>query len=154
MPRLHFGNFLLNAALIGAGLVVLVLLYGLAARTFTPRTAPVREANPAQLPGDVIQIEVRNGAGAAGVAGTMTQYLRRRGFDVVESGNHSSFDQEETVVLDRVGNPEAAQRVAHALGLSSDRVRDEPQTDLYLDASVIIGRDYPSLPPFQNESAR
>src|SRR5690606_41590127 len=60
-------NALLNAALFGAGLAVLVLLYGLATRTFTPRTAPVREATTAALEGDVIQVEVRNGAGEAGL---------------------------------------------------------------------------------------
>ena len=36
-------NVLLNVALFGAGLAVLVLLYGLATRTFTPRTAPARD---------------------------------------------------------------------------------------------------------------
>jgi hypothetical protein len=80
----------------------------------------------------------------------MTRYLRRRGFDVVESGNWSSFDQQETVVLDRAGNPEAAQRVAHALGLPRERVHEEPRDDLFLDASVVIGRDYHALPPFQD----
>jgi hypothetical protein len=154
MSRPRFGNLFLNVALLGAGLAVLVLLYGLAARTFTPRTAPVREDNPAQLTGDVIQIEVRNGAGVAGVAGTVTSYLRRRGFDVVESGNYRSFDQEQTVVLDRVGNPEAAQRVANALGLGPDRIQDEPRADLYLDASVIVGQDFESLAPFRDGSSR
>ena len=148
MSRSRFSNILLNVALVGAGLAVLVLLYGLATRTFTPRTDPVREDNPSALLGDVIQIEVRNGVGEAGLAATVTQFLRRRGFDVVESGNYTSFDQEETIVVDRIGNPEAAARVASALGLSADRVRDDPRDDLFLDASVVIGRDYRTLPPF------
>jgi hypothetical protein len=143
-------NALLNAALFGAGLAVLVLLYGLATRTFSPRADPVRDENPAALPGDVIQVEVRNGAGEAGLAAVLTRYLRVRGFDVVESGNHTSFDQAETVVLDRIGNPEAAARVARALGLPRERVREEPREGLLLDASVIIGRDYHTLPPFQD----
>lgn len=150
MSRFRFGNLLLNIALMGAGLAVLVLLYGFATRTFTPRTAPVREENPSRLPGDVMQVEVRNGAGTAGVASAVTRYLRRRGFDVVESGNYSSFDQQETLVLDRVGNPEAARRLANALGLPVDRIRDEPRAELYLDASVIIGHDYASLAPFHD----
>lgn len=143
-------NVLLNVALFGAGLAVLVLLYGLATRTFTPRTAPARDEHPAVLSGDVIQVEVRNGAGEAGLAATMTRYLRRRGFDVVESGNWTSFDEPETVIIDRVGNPEAAARVANALGLPRERVREERREDLLLDASVVIGRDFHTLPPFQD----
>lgn len=148
MSRL--ANALLNVALVGAGLALIVLLYGLATRTLTPRTDPVREDNPAALVGDRIQLEVRNGAGEAGLAAGMTRFLRRRGFDVVESGNWTSFDQSETVILDRIGNPEAAERVANALGLPDDRIRAEPQQDLLLDASVVIGHDYHTLPPFQD----
>ncbi len=149
LSRSRLTNALLNVALLGAGLAVLVLLFGLAARTFTPRTAPVREENPAQLMGDVIQVEVRNGAGQAGLAGTVTRYLRRRGFDVVESGNYRSFDEPVTFVIDRVGNPEACRRLANALGLPPDRIREDLRPDLFLDASVVIGRDYASLPPFR-----
>ena len=158
MSRSRFANALLNVALLGGGLAVLVLLYGLAARTFlTPRTDPARDLPPdssaatsAQLLGDVIQVEVRNGVGESGLAEAVTRYLRRRGFDVVESGNWASFDEAETVVIDRVGNPEAARRVAQALGLPRERVREERHAELYLDASVVIGRDYHTLPPFQD----
>jgi hypothetical protein len=157
MSRPRLANALLNVALLGGGLAVLVLLYGLATRTLSPRTDPARDAAPdstaegtGELLGDVIQVEVRNGVGESGLAEAVTRYLRRRGFDVVESGNWGSFDQAETVVIDRAGNPEAAQRVAQALGLPRERVRVEPRADLYLDASVVIGRDYHTLPPFQD----
>ncbi|HLT46552.1 MAG TPA: LytR C-terminal domain-containing protein [Rubricoccaceae bacterium] len=147
-------NAFLNVALFGAGLAVLVLLYGLATRTFTEHTGPAddqaREQARAELGGDRIQVEVRNGAGASGLAAAMTHYLRRQGFDVVASGNWTSFDQQETVVIDRIGNPEAAARVAEALGLPRERVREERREDLLLDASVVIGHDYHTLPPFQD----
>lgn len=146
----RFRNALLNTVLLAAGLAVLVLLYGLAARTFTPRTAPAREANPEHLLGDVIQVEVRNGAGESGLAGTMTRYLRQRGFDVVESGNHSSFDVAESFVVDRVGNGRAARRVAAALALAAERIRTDTTNQRYLDVSIIVGRDYAALPPFSD----
>ena len=46
MARARVADGLLNLALAGAGLAVLALLYGLAARTFVPRTdpAPVEHA--------------------------------------------------------------------------------------------------------------
>lgn len=144
----RLSELLLNLALVGCGLVVLVLAYALVSRAFSPRTDPAREANPADLVGDIIQVEVRNGCGVTGLAAEMTQYLRRQGFDVVEVGDHSSFDQKRTVVVDRVGDPEAAKKVAHALGLSEDRVVREVRLDYYLDASVIIGQDYATVVPF------
>ena len=127
---------------------MLVLLYGLATRTFIPRTDPGREENPAELLGDVIQVEVRNGAGEAGLAGSVIQYLRRRGFDVVESGNYSSFDVDSTFIVDRVGNPDAARRVAAALGVSENKIQEDVQSNAYLDVSVVVGKDFNTLTPF------
>lgn len=146
-------NWALNAALLVLGLGVLVLVYGFVTRAARPaeETSPEREENPAQLVGEIIQVDVRNGVGVSGLAAQATRYLRDRGFDVVESGNYVSFDQEESVVLDRVGNPEAARKVAAALGLPEDRVRQEIQQDYYLDASVVIGSDYRTLDPFEDE---
>ena len=55
-------------------------------------------------------------AGVDGLAATATRFLRQHRFDVVEVGNHSSSDVEKTIVIDRVGNLEAARRVALVLG--------------------------------------
>ena len=148
--RSRLSNAFLNLALAGAGLVALVLLYGFVARTFVPRTDPVRERNPARLLGDVVQVEVRNGIGQPGAAAVATRYLRRRGFDVVASGNANAFDYTETLVIDRIGNPQAALRVAHALGIPAEDVQTDLRDDLFLDVSVVIGGDYTSLPPFRD----
>lgn len=146
-------NWTLNVALLVLGLGVLVLVYGFVTRAARPAeaTSPEREENPAQLVGEIIQVDVRNGCGASGVAAQTTRYLRERGFDVVESGNYVSFDQEKSMVLDRVGNLEAARKVAAALGVPEERVRQEIRQDYYLDASVVIGSDYQSLHPFEDE---
>lgn len=141
-------NWLMNVALLALGLVVLVLVYGLVTRSFTPRTDPVREANPANLVGDILQVEVRNGCGVSGLAAEMTRFLRNQGFDVVEVGDHTVFDLEQSVVVDRVGDLEAAKKVAASIGLPEDRVKQDISQDYYLDASVIIGKDYETLTPF------
>jgi hypothetical protein len=143
-------NGLLNVALLVGGLGAIVLLYGLFTRTLTPSAAPERSLEETKLVGSVIQVEVRNGAGVDRLAAQATQYLRDRGFDVVEVGNHETFQQERSVVIDRVGDPEAARKVAEALGLPPERVRREVRRQYYLDASVIIGDDYKQLRPFQN----
>ncbi len=129
-----------------------LLVYALGVRLLAPRVDPVREANPAHLVGDIIQLEVRNGCGVDGVAARTTRYLRRRGFDVVEVGDYTSFDVPHSLVIDRVGDLEAARKVAAVLGIPADRVRQQIRPELFLDASVIIGKDYAQLAPFRNKS--
>ena len=90
-----------------------------------------------------IRVEVLNGAGLPGAAERVTELLRRRGFDVVDFGNAERFDHPRTRVLDRVGNPEHAREVAAALqGVPIESV---PDSSLYLDVTVIIGRDLEDL---------
>lgn len=148
-PRVR--NGLLNGALVVGGLSVMVLLYALVTRTFLPQPSPERSSDSTELVGGIIQVEVRNGAGVDRLAAETTHYLRKRGFDVVDVGNYDTFAQERSVVIDRVGDPEAARKVAEALGLSPDRVRQEIRRQYYLDASVIIGHDYEQLRPFRDQ---
>ncbi len=139
---------LINSALLLCGIIALVLIYAFGTHLTASDISPHREANPANLLGNVIQVEVRNGCGKADAAADATSYLREFGFDVVDHGNHSSFDRDSTLVIDRVGNLEAAEKVATALGLSRDHVRQRLDSTLYLDVSVIIGHDYPEMRPF------
>jgi hypothetical protein len=144
-------NSLLNAGLLVVGLAVMVLFYGLATRTLVPSPDPQRSTESSELVGSIIQVEVRNGAGIDHLAAETTHYLRKQGFDVVDVGNHKSFQQEQSVVIDRVGDPEAARKVAEALGLPPDRVQQKIRRQYYLDASIIIGHDYKQLRPFQDK---
>ena len=68
------------------------------------------------------------------------EQLRDHGFDVVFFGNAGSFGRDSSVVLDRVGAMEAARGVADALGIRN--VRSEPDSNLYLDVSVVLGADW------------
>ncbi len=144
-------NGLLNALLLVGGLGVMVLLYGLVTRTFNAPPSPQRTPESTELVGTIIQVEVLNGAGVDRLAAEATHYLRDRGFDVVDVGNYRTFEQEQSVIIDRVGDPEAARKVAEALGLPTDRIRQEIRRQYYLDASVVIGHDYEQLQPFQNQ---
>lgn len=144
------GSAFLNISLVVLGLFVTVLLYAFVARVVTPRTDPHREIDaPAHLIGAVIQVEVRNACGVSGIAGETRQYLRSQGFDVVEVGDHTIRDLEHSVVIDRSGDLRAAQKVARSMGIPEERVTQEIRESYYLDASVLLGRDYVSLRPFQ-----
>ena len=124
-------------ALIGAAVVVFAAL-GLALRLNEAPHTPQEPPPPAL--GVRVRVEVLNGGGQAGVARGATELLRDAGFDVVFFGNAGSFDQDSSLVLDRVGRPEWARAVAEALGIHN--LRSEPNPNLYLDVSVVLGRDW------------
>ena len=90
-----------------------------------------------------VTVEVLNAGGVSGVAREATAALRSAGFDVVSFGNANSFDQVESVVVDRIGDPNPALSVASVLGIRN--VRSEPDSNLYLDISVLLGSQW--LPP-------
>ncbi len=87
-----------------------------------------------------VRVEVLNAAGRAGIARAATRRLRQRGFDVVYFGNADEFGKDSSVVLDRVGDPEAARDVADALGIG--RSRSEPDGGLLLEVTVVLGTDW------------
>ncbi len=96
-----------------------------------------------------IQMDVLNAAGGNRLALRATEYLRAQGFDVVEMGNALVREQDHTLVIDRVGNLETARRVADALGVPDQQVVQRIDPTLYLDVTVMIGKDYESLKPWQ-----
>jgi hypothetical protein len=97
-------------------------------------------AVPGRAPvvGERVRVEVLNGGGRDQMARAATDQLRDQGFDVVHYGNHPDCCRDSSVVLDRVGNLAWARSVADALGIHE--VRSEPDSNLYLDVSVVVGR--------------
>ena len=135
-----------------AAIVVFALVLGaFAASTWmrhiggrdTGRSAPAAEpadsASRPSLERARIRVQVRNGSGIPGAAAQVTEYLRDAGFDVVDFGNAEEFDEPRTLVIDRVGARDRALEVAAAL--RGVPVRSEVDTSLYLDVTVLVGRD-------------
>ncbi len=98
----------------------------------------------------IIQLEVMNGCGISGVAEKFTNYLRQNNFDVVQVGNYKSFGIDNTLVVDRTGNKNNALRVAEALGIDAKNVIQQINNDYFLDVSLIIGKDFNRLNPYNN----
>jgi hypothetical protein len=139
---------LLNLSILILGTVVVVFV---ASGLFKGCAAPIdprRAADSSGLIGDYIQVEVLNGCGESGLAAEMTDYLRDRGFDVVSSGNYTSFDVAQTHVLNRINDHRAADQVARALGLAASSIIVEQDPGLFVEASVVIGCDFKSIAPF------
>jgi len=56
--------------------------------------------------------------------------------------------------LDRRGNLDAARKLATILGISQDKVYQKIDRSLYLDITIVIGKDYPRLKVFQLPTER
>ncbi|MEK6756769.1 MAG: LytR C-terminal domain-containing protein [Bacteroidota bacterium] len=136
-----------TGTLLAFGVMVVILLYAFVYRNFIdpPVEPEVIHAGKAH----VIQLDVLNGTGTAKLGQRFTNYLRARGFDVVEMGNYKDPDVQLTRVIDRAGNLQAAEQVAQALGVPKERVVQEIDRHAYLDVTVVIGKDFRSLKPMQ-----
>lgn len=137
----------LRSRIVWLGLIFVAAI-GLAVTVLAP-TRRAGDDEPVPVPHEVgeprIRVEVLNGSGRAGLAREATRRLRDHGFDVVFYGNASSFDQETSAVIARLGDLDAASDIAGVLGI--DAVSDEPDATRLLDVTVILGLDWPPPDP-------
>lgn len=99
--------------------------------------------NPSEMvwTGERVRVEVYNAGGVTGMARAATERLRDVGFDVVTFGNAETFDPERpSEVIDRVRRPDLARAVASALRI--DNVQSDPEPNLFVDVTVVVGRDW------------
>ena len=97
----------------------------------------------------VILVEVLNGCGVTGIADRITDSLRVKNIDVVNTGNYRSFDIDNTIVIDRTGNLTSAKYVAQSIGINERQIIQQKNKNYFLDVTVIVGKDYNQL--FQNQ---
>lgn len=143
--------WIVNATLGVAVLLCLFFVVSLAIRFMNPPADPSR-LDPEKIdPKLVIQIQVLNGNGIPKLTDQAIAFLRQQGFDVVEKGNYSSFNTENTVVLDRIGDKAAAKKLADVLGLPSGRILTQISYEYYADLTLVIGKDYKILAPFNKK---
>lgn len=142
MRRLETLGLLATLALVAILTGSLVL--GLRSAPRTPKQhAP---AGPQPVVPERPRVEVLNAAGSAGLARAATRVLRESGIDVVYFGNAESFGRDSSVVIQRAGSAADARRVAEALGIQ--QIRQQPDSSLYLEVTVVLGRDWSAPAPF------
>ena len=84
----------------------------------------------------------------------MTNTLRALGYDVVEMKKNNGEFEERTFIFDRSGNLDAAKKLATILGVPQDKVFQKIDRTLYLDMTVVLGKDYSRLKAFQSSTER
>ncbi|MQG73232.1 MAG: LytR family transcriptional regulator [SAR202 cluster bacterium] len=114
-------------------------------------TASVSPDDELQDPGvpppvdERIKVEVLNGTGVRGLAQTVSIRLLALGFDVVAIENADHFNYQATHIVERSNRTGSGREVADEIGV--DSVAVELDLDRFLDATVIVGHDWPKIRP-------
>lgn len=94
-------------------------------------------------------VEILNGCGDKGIAGKLSDFMRSHRMDVVRAENADNFDYTQTMIIQKNENVSALESTASALGFDvhdRNRVLIKPDPASDVDLTIIIGRDYASLP--------
>jgi hypothetical protein len=129
-----------------------VTVYVLAHRSFSKRSVSVEAISLSTT--RAVEIEVLDGAGSMRATQQVTNVLRSQGYDVVEMKKNSDGLIERTYVVDRSGNLDAARTLASDLGISQDKVFQKIDRTVFLDITVMVGKDFSRLKGFQVMSER
>jgi hypothetical protein len=130
--------------MITLGVVVVVAIASLVWRFVNPPVSPLANEED---PRSVIQVEVVNASGRSGAGRQVMEFLRQRGFDVVEIGNDTARPRRSSVI-DRVGDRTSARKVAQSLGIADSLITTDLDSMRFLQSSIIIGADLDNLEPF------
>lgn len=99
----------------------------------------ITDEGPAPIDDDVA-IEILNGSGNPGQAQSLRNYFLEYGFNVVHYGNALRNDYEKTLVIDRIGRPSLAKRIADIINCKQVYTRIDES--LMVDVTIIIGNDF------------
>ncbi len=132
------------------GIVVLTMLSSFIIRNVvnSPDTESLSDDYEKYALENIVQLNILNGCAVNGLAGQTKEYLRTKGFDVVEIGN-SEEDLDKTIVINRSTDDKNARKIAYALGLGDESIIDAQEPEVYLHATVILGNDYKNLSLFK-----
>jgi hypothetical protein len=103
-----------------------------------------------------IQVDVLNGCGEQGVAGKLSDALKKENYDVINMGNYIKggkpwFEVAETKIIGQYlndQNRQQAENLAIYLGVDIQKVESIDNSSPIADITVVIGQDYKKLAPF------
>ncbi len=147
----------LHGKLMKGTLIVLSVAFFITIYVLANRNSHTSNKNNEFIPvvnGRSLEVEVLDGAGSMNAAQRITNILRVQGYDVVEMKKNNSGIEERTFIFDRSGNLDAARKLATMLGISQDKVFQKIDRTLYLDITVVMGKDYSQLKAFQSSNER
>lgn len=97
---------------------------------------------------ETIQLRIVNACGVNGLAAKCRNYLRARGFDVVETKNWDTVIPVSRVI-DKLGDRASASKVAFAMGIGDSLIAMKKDSSAFIRCEIVLGLDYPALKPFK-----
>jgi len=90
----------------------------------------------------IVALEILNGTSVAGLAKRAASVFQSFGYEIVALGNADNTEYLNTVVLDRKGRLEAAQKAAELIHCQRVYSRLAEGGDLTIDVTLILGKDF------------
>ena len=85
-----------------------------------------------------------NGTEINGLAKRVKSALNEKRIKVLSTDNAWSLDHENTVIIDRSGNPEYAYKIAEVLGTKN--IKHIIDKEVGLDTTILLGEDFEIKP--------
>ena len=90
----------------------------------------------------VVSLEIQNGTSRNGLAGRTAQVFKSYGYEIASVKNADSAKYDNTVILDKKGDPAAAQRVANLIKCQRIHTDVNQNRDETVDIIIILGKDF------------
>lgn len=90
-------------------------------------------------------LEIKNGSGTQGLAKNTARLFENASYEVIDVSNADKSDYEKTVIIDHIGNTEAALTVGEFIkckNVITDSVKTEREEKAEVDFTIILGRDF------------
>jgi hypothetical protein len=97
-----------------------------------------------------ICLEVLNGSGITGIAGKYTDFLRKKGFDVIYTGNADKMDYPETFVFTNDTSDAKMSPLLGSLEFTKSRIEYNRSLDSHITFRIILGKDCERLAVFES----
>jgi anionic cell wall polymer biosynthesis LytR-Cps2A-Psr (LCP) family protein len=90
----------------------------------------------------IFTIEILNGTPTKGIAKKAAEIFQSFGYDVLSVDNADREDYDQTQVIDRFSNPEAAKSIADVIRCKQTRAQQTTQDSAVADFTIILGKDF------------
>ena len=94
--------------------------------------------------GEFARIEILNGTEINGLAKQVKSLLNEKRIKVLTTDNAWTLNQENTIIIDRSGNPEYSYKIGEVLGIKN--IKHIIDKEVGLDTSIILGEDFEIKP--------
>ena len=119
---------------------------GAVSNAYSLQTAKTRPADPPRAVGpasaaETVRIEILNASGRKDLAVLVTNFLRKKGFDVINFGTYGSIEK-QTKIVNCSGNIDTALGIRDVLALGGLEIYSKLEKPAIAQVRIILGADF------------